>query len=148
MDITIEVMLPPRGTTDWTVSCNPTYRVLAPIAIYLRKTVAEVFMPCTGYLHVNGMPEHPTWPVEWTDVEKIQHMNAVLTKAWDEGVFHDLLEKRQWSGNANALNNPTRTALLTDRQATISFNTLKNLFRDSKRQAGLTEADFAYPIVE
>lgn len=150
MDLTIEVMLPARGAVDFSTACNPTYRVLAPIAVYPRKNAAQVLMTCTGYLHCANVPEHPSWPAEWTLIDKIIFINSVLAKAWDEELFvandrtERRVEKRQWSGNANALNTPDRRTLLQDRQLVITWNQCKNLFRDNKRNAGLTEADFLY----
>jgi hypothetical protein len=46
MDITVEVMLPPRGATTFAESAHPKWRVLAIGAIYIGKTPpAVVGMP-------------------------------------------------------------------------------------------------------
>jgi hypothetical protein len=141
-------MLPPRGATDFTVSCNPEFRVLAPVSVLtMRDPSIPVLVRCTGYLHVPGVPDHPSWPVDWTLEDKLRHLNGVLAKKWEDDVFDakpGTIEKRKWSGNANALNTPSRNTLLQQRQLTITWTQCKNIFRDNKRNTGLTEADFEF----
>lgn len=81
MDLTIEVMLPPRGANDYTQSANERYRVLAPIAVYPLKTVATVGMPRTGYVHVTGIPDRPAW-ANLTQERIIARISKVLCEEW------------------------------------------------------------------
>lgn len=143
MDLTFEVMLPPRGTTDWSVSCNPEFRILSPICVYPRMTATVIGMRCTGYIHCADVPEHPSWPQSWTVEDKVAFMNQVLARAWEDDTFN-MVEQRQWGGDANVLSNPQRNALLNNRQVVLPWNTLRNLWQDKKNNRGLTTDDFIY----
>jgi hypothetical protein len=148
MDLTVEVMLPPRGT-DFTVEMgNNHYRVLSPVAVYLpRKVVETVGMQHTGYLHVTGFPDnHPSFR-QVSREGRQQRLSTVLGEFW---LVPDVLsieprerlqEKRTWAGNPQLLPPPVRNALITDRQAEITWGQFKALMRHQVRQVNLTDDD-------
>jgi hypothetical protein len=57
MDISIEIMLPTRGSGDFSEAGNARYPMLGIVAVYDHlKTTDNVGMPRTGYVHVTDGP--------------------------------------------------------------------------------------------
>jgi hypothetical protein len=140
MDLTVEVMLPPRGASDYTVSANPKWLVLAPVAVYPLKTVDVVGMPNTGYIHVTGIPEPDTWASLTTEQLMIK-LNNVLCQLLEDAQG-EIVQRRQWQGLSSSMSPPVRNKLLSDRQVTMSWNQFKSLMRHLVDVRNLTEADF------
>lgn len=144
MDLTIEVMLPPRGAADFTLSANPKWRVLSIVAVYPRKKVDVVAMPNTGYIHVADVPTPRGWGVLATD-ELMRRLNAALADA-AEDQEQRLVAKRRWAGEASLLPLEAREKLRSDRQVTISWATFTGAVRDvtnarSLRDVSLDDGD-------
>lgn len=140
MDLTVEVMLPPRGASDYSTSANPKWRVLAPVAVYPLKTVDVVGMPNTGYVHVTGVPERPAWENLTTD-ELMQRLSSKLCDVW-EGAAGEMVERRKWAGLASAVPASARNRLLQDRQITVTWTQFKNVMRHLIELRALADADF------
>jgi hypothetical protein len=126
MDLTIEVMLPPRGAVDFSASANPKYRVLSPVAVYERKTVDEVTMPCTGYIHVNGVPG------DYSLVE----LNAKLCAPYADGN-----ERRIWALDSTIIPGVIRANLLQDRQVTMTWAQFRVFMQNRRENRGLDQGD-------
>lgn len=135
MDITVEVMLPPRGATDFSESANPTYRVLAPVAVYVpRRDIRAVHQNATGYLHVTDVPQiipdEVTTRIHFeSENEKITaQLNARLCDTWTEiSAVHMertevTIEKRRWCGDPSGLTIREANTLLAERQITITWD--------------------------
>ena len=144
MDITIEVMLPRRGETSFTLPGNPKYNILDPIAVYELKTAATVGMPFTGYLHVINIPTPPGWGAI-TEEEMRRRLNGVLCRPEVELLADgstNIKSRRLWDANVNSLPVPIKNDLLVNRQATITWGQCKALFKHRLRNVQLSEADF------
>lgn len=139
MDLTIEVMLPPRGAGDYSTSANTKWRVLAPVAVYPLKTVATVGMQNTGYVHVTGVPTPQAW-AEWSEERILQRINAILCEAWED-VDRTSLERRIWAGDPANIPAGARNNLRTNRQITVTWTQFKPVFRHLVRDAVLSDAD-------
>jgi hypothetical protein len=139
MDMTVEVMLPPRGASDYTQSANPRYRVLAPVAVYPLKTVATVGMQRTGYVHVTGVPERPAW-ANLTQEQLMAKLNGKLCQVW-ENVDGTLRERRIWAGIASQIPANARNRLLNDRQITVTWTAFKNVLQNLIELRQLADGD-------
>jgi hypothetical protein len=139
MDLTVEVMLPPRGANDYTQSANERYRVLAPVAVYPLKTVATVGMQRTGYVHVTGVPERPSW-ANLTTEQLMKKLNARLCDIWTNA-DGTMKERRMWAGIASAIPANARNRLLTDRQITVTWTAFKNVLQNLIEQRQLADGD-------
>jgi hypothetical protein len=164
MDISVEVMLPPRGADFTTEMGNNHYRVLSPVAIYIpRKFPDTVRLQHTGFLHVTGFPDnHPSFrQVNREDRER--RLNGVLGEIWRvpdrisqpqpterriNGVRQIVMEapdrlnqKRCWAGDPQTLPPQVRDALLNERQAEITWGQFKAFMRHQVRQVNLTDDD-------
>lgn len=139
MDLTIEVMLPPRGATDFHTSAHPRWRVLAIVAVYPLKTVDVVGMPRTGYIHVTGVPMPPAWSGLSEDEVKLR-INAKLAAVW-EAENGSEIERRLWCGLASMLSTKLRNDLLTDRQITVTWTQAKGAIRNVRDNRALADAD-------
>jgi hypothetical protein len=139
MDLTIEVMLPPRGATDYTQSANERYRVLAPVAVYPLKTVATVGMQRTGYVHVTGVPERPAW-ANLTTEQLMAKLNGKLCAFWEDAQGN-LVERRKWAGLASAIPANARNRLLNERQITVTWTAFKNVLQNLIEQRQLADGD-------
>jgi hypothetical protein len=76
MDLTVCVMLPPRGDTTFERSAHSKIPVLAPVCIYPLQEIKEVTAPRTGYIHVTGCPEQVT----------PERISRRLCQGWEEWV--------------------------------------------------------------
>jgi hypothetical protein len=144
MDITVEVMLPPRGATDYAQSGNVTWPLLGIVAVYPRRTFEVIALPVTGYLHVNGVPEHPSWTLRGlTQAQLFQGLNMVLTDAVTDAEGN-LITRRNWTGQPTGIPNNLRSALLANRQVTLTWNQFRNLMRNFGEARALTGEDFDF----
>jgi hypothetical protein len=139
MDLTVEVMLPPRGASNYDASANPRYRVLAPVAVYPLKTVAEIGMQRTGYVHVTGVPERPAW-ANLTTEQLMAKLNGKLCDIWHDAQGN-LVERRKWAGLASAIPANARNRLLQDRQITVTWTAFKNVMQHLIEQRQLADGD-------
>lgn len=131
MDITVEVMLPPKGQ-DFSVTRNGRYRVLMPVAIYEKKTVPTVTMPHTGYIHVTNVPNRLS----------IKRMNEVLCRLHTEDLFigsepiSQVIERRKWCLSNTNLSTGLRDTLLNMRQISVTFtqfcNAMQNITENNR----------------
>jgi hypothetical protein len=137
MDITIEVMLPPRGAADYSESAHPKWRVLAVVDVHWPMRETDVIgMPRTGYVHVTGMPFPVTWATK-TDDQIRKKLSEVFTREWTEGG-----EKREWAIAASAsIPAAARNALRTQRQITVTWTQLRAFLRNLRRDAPLDDLD-------
>jgi hypothetical protein len=142
MDLTVEVMLPPRGAADYSASGNVTWPLLGIVAVYPRKTVAVVNLPVTGYLHVSGVPEHASW-TGLTQEQLFQGLNAVLTDSILDAEGN-LVTRRNWTGQPTGIPNNLRDDLLEDRQVNLTWNQFRNLMRNFGEARSLTAEDFNF----
>ena len=142
MDLTICVMLPPRGASDYSVAANPKYRVLAPVAVYfMGDTSQPVAAECTGYIHVTGVPTPAGW-ASLTSEEVRARLNAILCRIW-ENVDGSQRERRLWGGVATSIPQAKRNALLTDRQISVTWTQFKNAIQNLSTSQNLADADLA-----
>jgi hypothetical protein len=142
MDLTLEVMLPPRGALDYSASAHPKWLVLAIVAAYYpAKVLSEITMERTGYIQVTGIPELPG--AAGLSAEEIQRRVCHrVTVPWYEADGKTVREKRIWCGDAviGAIAFPAAfNALRTDRQLTITWAQLKAFLRN--RSTGLLMVD-------
>lgn len=143
MDLTIEVMLPPRGATDFSQSAHPKWRVLSIVAVYPRKQVDVVGMPRTGYVHVTDIPERAGWAAITTD-ELMTRINRRLCAMWEDGATDrapTVVEKRLWVGLGSLVPVNARNRLLTDRQITVTWTQFKNFIQNVRDQRALADSD-------
>ena len=136
MDLTVEVMLPPRGDVDFARGQNGRYRVLAAVAVYPLKTTAVVGMQRSGYLHVTGVPVVDKGGGERT----LAHLNRVLCEPWTRA-DGSLRERRKWCGVPAALPARVVSTLLESRQATVAWAEFKALFRHQIDIRNLSDED-------
>lgn len=138
MDLTIEVMLPVRGDTDFSRERHGSYQVLAPVAVYSRKNPSSVNLQRTGFLHVTDVPVVDKGSEERTLI----HLNSVLCAQW-QNPDRTLRDRRVWCGVPAALPMRVVNALLTNRQATVTWAEFKTLFRHQVDIRNLTDGDIA-----
>ena len=132
MDITVEVMLPPRGATDYTTSGNANWPLLAIIAVYPLKTIPVVGMPVTGYMHVTGVPEHPSWTAMGLTQEQVfKGINQTLSDALTDPETGAFLSRRNWTGTPTGIPANLRSRFLTDRQITLTWTQFRNFIRNA-----------------
>lgn len=138
MNLSFEVMLPPRGAEDYTQSANHKWKVLSVVAVYPLKQVDEVGMPCTGYIHVTHMPEPKGWK-KLNEDEKSRRLNAKFAGPWNDG--DELIERRKVTGNAEVLTQLEQRVLLRDRQLTIPWSRFKVLMRNIAENRSVSDED-------
>lgn len=127
MDITIEVMPPPRNAADFTDGeVVNGYDVGWVVTVYDHLNVVDtVAMPSTGYLHVTGVPD-----------DKFEQIKAVLESPWlvvgalDLGVF----KERKWRVDPSKLTQALRRELIDQRQATVTWMQLRDFFVNKAEQ--------------
>jgi hypothetical protein len=140
MDMTVEVMLPPRGSGfGFELERNGRYMVLMPVAVYSRRNLAVVNMPHTGYIHVTGVPDRIS----------VQKANQVLCQLHEQELLigeeplTQIIERRKWRADATTMPAALRNQFLANRQITVTFtqfrNAMKNLIEANRN---LTEEDF------
>jgi hypothetical protein len=124
MDITVCVMLPTRGSSDFTEAGNNNYPMLGVVAVYpyMNDTV-EISAPRTGYVHVTGVPD-----------DKYQRIKNVLERQ-DEGF------KRVWAGVASRIPVNARNRLVADRRITVTWTQFRNFLRNIREDRDFADSD-------
>lgn len=121
MDITLCVMMPPRGATDWSVSAHAKHPVLNIICVFPLQTIPEVSAPRTGYIHITGIPDG------FATIGQLQ--------LWlSEGIEDEngnLVAKRAWTADPNDLPTPRRNELLANRQVTLTWRQARAAWKRS-----------------
>lgn len=115
-DITLCVMLPPRGDTTFDRSAHSKMPALSPVCVYPLQKIDEVTAPRTGYIHVTGCPVQVT----------PDRLTQRICQAWEEGEIY--LAKRLWVGLASALTLRQKADLLRDRQTTLTWAEFRDAF--------------------
>jgi hypothetical protein len=124
VDITICVMLPPRGSSDFNVPGNAHYPMLGVVAVYpYMDETAVVTAPHTGSVCVTGVPD-----------DKYARIKEVLERG-DDGL------KRIWAGVASRIPVNARNRLATDRKITVTWTQFRNFLRNLREQRDFTDAD-------
>jgi hypothetical protein len=124
VDITICVMLPPRGSSDFTEAGNANYPMLGVVAVYpYMDETAEIAAPRTGSVHVTGVPD-----------DKFARIKDVLTRG-------DVGFKRVWAGVASRIPVNARNRLATDRKITVTWTQFRNFLQNIKEQRDFADAD-------
>lgn len=132
MNITIEVMLPTRGGSDFTEAGNNKYPMLGVVAVYDHlKATSEVGMPRTGYVHVTGVPDAAFFRIK-----------RVLEQTYEDSPDTSV-SKRLWRGVASRIPVNARNRLATDRQITVTWTQFRNFLQNIKEQRDFTDADMA-----
>lgn len=144
MDITICVMLPTRGATDYSSSSHPKWRVLEPVAVMpMGDTSQQIGAPRTGYIHVLGIPGRSS--LRGSKEHVIAQIGSKLCAQNEENVAGGTepisvkKTKRLW--DASGLSAEQRAALLVDRQITLTWAQFKNALRHSRESRALTDTD-------
>lgn len=115
-DVTICVMLPPRGDTTFDRSAHAKMPVLSPVCVYPLQTINEVTAPRTGYIHVTGCPVQVT----------PERLAQRICQVWEEGETYRA--KRLWVGLVSALTLRQKADLLRDRQTTMTWAEFRDAF--------------------
>ena len=140
MDITVEVMLPPRGAANYSTSANPRFRVLMPVHVYVpMKVVSEIGMPRTGYVHVTGVPERPAWAA-LTSEQIEQRINQRLCRLIEDA-SGNVVERSAWAGVSASIQANARNRLLADRQITVTWTAFKNVLQNFIESRQLADED-------
>lgn len=141
MDVTVEVMLPPRGAADYSQSAHSKWRVLAPVAVYYpRKVIAEIGMPRTGYVHVTDIPMPQGWALLTADEIQARLSNR-LCAVWYQADGLSSREKRIWCGDSAQIALAARNALRTNRQLTVTWTQFKQAIRNRVDDRALIDSD-------
>jgi len=141
MDLTIEVMLCPRGAPDFTEGeFHGRYRQLAIVAVYPRKFSAEVGMQRTGYIHVTGVP----FPARWTGLsteEIMRRVNGKLCAPERQDEPENQGERRRWVARVSDIPAGARNTLRTQRQIEVTWPQFKAAMRNWFTQEPLIDAE-------
>lgn len=111
MDLTISVMLPPRGDSTYTRSANTKFSVLSPIAVYEREPTKVITNPVLGYLRVTGCP-----------VKSAAELAERICSSEEQDF------KRVWQADTSLLPERVRDALLRDRRATLTWEEFSAMY--------------------
>ncbi len=132
MDITVCVMLPPRGASDYTTSAHSKWRVLEPVSVSLKgDTAQEITALRTGYIHVINVPMQP----DWAGLSDEETVKVIASSICAVGTT----TKKAWAGRSSMLPAPLRTDLLVDRQITLTWGQFKAFLQNDVRP--FTEGD-------
>lgn len=144
MDLTICIMLPPRGATDFSASAHPKWRVLSFVSVtYMGDTTQPITAPRTGYVHVTGVPTPVAWAGLSSD-EILQRVNYRLCRVWenfDVDGRPSTVEKREFAGIASLIPVNAANRLLTDRQITVTWTQFKNFVQNVREARALADSD-------
>lgn len=116
MDLTVCVILPPKGDAGYARSSHSKMPVLSPVCVYFRQDIAEVTAPRTGYIHVTGCP-----------VKNPSELAEKLCVADEREVFVGIeretqsLAKRVYEADTSLLPEKVAALLLTERQCTLTW---------------------------
>ena len=130
MDITVEVMLPPRGAPDYSTSAHSKWRVLSLVGVHIpRLNPPSVNLPNTGYVHVTDVPTRPGWAA-LTNEEIERRINARLCRMELLGPLHQIVERRRFAGIASLIPAGAANNLRTNRQITVTWTQFKAVIQD------------------
>lgn len=116
MDLTVAVMLPPKGDATYSRSAHTKMPVLAPVAVYERAPVATIRNPVLGYLRVTDCPVRSAREL----AEKICVPDERETVIGQE-TTRTTEAKRLYEADAALLPAKITATLLADRQATLTW---------------------------
>jgi hypothetical protein len=137
VNLTVCVMLPARGSSDFSSPANPKYSVLDPVAVYLqRDTTQPIGAECTGYIHVTGVPTPPAW-ASLTNEEVQQRLNTKLCAPAPSG------GRRAWGGLSEGIPVSMRSELLTERQISVTWAQFKKVLRNKVNSQPISDAELA-----
>ena len=122
MDVTLCVMMPPRGSPDWSASAHALMPVLNIVCVWPMQTIPSVDAERTGYIHITGIPD---------GFVTLAELQATLS----ESVFdadRKLVKKRAWVADPNDLPPQKRNDLLADRQVTLTWVQARAVWRHSE----------------
>jgi hypothetical protein len=124
VDITIEVMLPERGSSDFTQPGHNRYPMLGIVAVYDHMKITDsVGMPRTGYIHVTGVPD-----ARFARLKEVIEARGVGSK-------------RAWSVLDSRISAQAKASLVADRQISVGWAQFRNLLRNRDESRDLTDAD-------
>lgn len=141
MDLTVCVMLPPRGDTTYDRSAHSKMPVLAPVCVYPRQDIAEVTAPRTGYIHVTGCPVKS--PQELAEKLCVPDERAVFVS--DERVTQTVA-KRIYEADISTLPAKVQAVLLAERQCSLSWEEFAAMYVNRVDAKPLTEVVKAVEI--
>lgn len=123
-DLTICVMLPPRGDTTFDRTAHAKEPVLSVCSVYDLPPKAQITDPVHGFIRVTGCPEQVT----------ARRLAERLCRPWEEEVFAgqervvNYRAKRLWYGVVSNLTLRQRADLLRDRQTTMTWDEFRDAF--------------------
>jgi len=118
LDLTLTVMLPPRGARDFTQSAHPKWRPLSVVAVHAcRYRDEEVTAQNTGVLHVLHSPFKNV--VEATEALAQPVEDELLI---GNEVMKVTREKREYVADPLSLSEKCCAQLLDARQATVEWD--------------------------
>lgn len=123
MDLTIAVMLPPKGDATYSRSAHSKMPVLAPVAVYERAPVAKITNPVLGYLRVTGCPVRSAKEL----AEKITVPDERETVVGQE-IARTVEAKRLYEADTALLPSKITSTLLSERQATITWTEFSGMY--------------------
>lgn len=134
MNITVCVMLPERGSKDYSASAHSKWGVLSPLSVSLMGDTSQpVGALRTGYVHVTGVPVRPGWAA--------MTQEAVLSVLTGRICKPALSAKRQWVGRAERLPKDLFQKLLQERQVKMNWGQFKTFFRNVENNLQMTDED-------
>jgi hypothetical protein len=140
VDITIEVMLPERGATDFDGPGNAGYGNLDIVAVYDHpKVIDTVGMPRTGYVRVTGVPD-----------QHFEKIKALLLQTYDVAIGAEApvyFKKRRWTGLSSRMSAALRNRLLNNRQigenGALTWDAFKAFLRNTEQGRDFSDEDVA-----
>lgn len=137
MDITLMVMLPPRGATSIDEGAgNSNYRIGSIIQVLPYQGTGVVSSQVTGFLHVTGAPNDLNLPKikselesQWEDLDVDGRPTAVQSK-------------RAWIIPPSILTGPEKLAIVANRQLTITAARFAAGVRKKAQAAGIDISQF------
>lgn len=116
MDLTVAVMLPPKGDATYARSAHTKMPVLAPVAVYERVPVTTIRNPVLGYLRVTGCPVRSAREL----AEQICIPDERELFIAQEPMIQ-MAAKRLYEADAALLPSKITATLLSKRQATLTW---------------------------
>jgi hypothetical protein len=134
MDLTICVMLPPRGDADYSRSSHSKMPVLSPVCVYQMHAIEIVSAPRTGYLHVTGCPVDSARQL----AEKLCEPDIREVFAGPERMTQ-MQAKRAYEADVSLIPGRIAAALLTERQATCTWAEFSAMYAHRADRRKLTD---------
>lgn len=150
-NVTLEIMLPPRGSDDFASEYTlrgeqkagsaltareklAAYRIGSVVSIRPYRVPERVDLPRTGFVHVTGIP----------DAVRPGKLVRALTELWP-GVSDRLphVERRKWGASLASVPLAMRRRLRDDRQIEITWEQAKGFYRRLTDNHAPTDEDFA-----